>query len=98
RFSRDWSSDVCSSDLLAEERSDRAATVARQLAADEIERLDAIRTFVDHGNAGIAHELLHAVLDDVAVTAEKLLRGNRVREASVRSEERRLGTGAGSRC
>ena len=35
-----------------------AAAVARQLAADEIQRLDAVGAFVDHGDAGIAHELL----------------------------------------
>ena len=52
----------------------RAAAVLRQLAADQVERLDAVGALVDHGDARIAHELLHAVLGDVAVAAEHLLR------------------------
>ena len=62
----------------------RAAAVLRQLAADEIERLDAVGALVDHGDARIAHELLHAVLGDVAVAAEHLLRHHRVGEAAGR--------------
>ena len=42
----------------------------RQLAADEVHRLDAVRALVDHGDARIAHELLHAPFGDVAVAAE----------------------------
>ena len=59
----------------------RAAAVLRQLAADEVERLDAVGALVDHGDAGIAHELLHAVFGDVAVAAEHLLRHDGVGEA-----------------
>ena len=44
----------------------------RQLAADQVERLDAVGAFVDLGDAGVAHELLHAVLADVAVAAVDL--------------------------
>ena len=55
----------------------------RQLAADQIERLDAVGALVDHGDAGVAHELLHAVLGDVAVAAEHLLRQHRIGEALV---------------
>ena len=55
----------------------------RQLAADQIERLDAVGAFVDHGDARIAHELLHAVLGDVAVAAEHLLRHDRIGEALI---------------
>ena len=54
-----------------------------ELAADEVERLDAVGAFVDHGDAGIAHELAHAVLFDVAVAAEHLLRHDGVVEALV---------------
>src|SRR5438874_1289635 len=61
----------------------RASAVLRQLAADEVERLDAVGAFVDHGDAGVAHELLHAVLLNVAVAAEYLLRDHRVLEALV---------------
>ena len=68
---------------LAEERRDRAPAVLGELAADEIERLDAVGAFVEHGDARIAHELLHAVLGDVAVAAEHLLRRHGVGEAGV---------------
>ena len=68
---------------LAEERHHRAAAVARQLAPDEVERLDAVGALVDHGDAGIAHELLHARLGDIAVPAEHLLRHHGVGEAWV---------------
>ena len=44
----------------------------RQLAADQVERLDAVGALVDLGDAGVANELLHAVLADVAVAAEDL--------------------------
>ena len=67
----------------AEERHHGAAAVARQLAADQIERLDAVGALIDHGDARIAHELLHAVLGDIAVAAEHLLRQHRVGEADV---------------
>ncbi len=68
---------------LAEERHHGAAAVARQFAADEVERLDAVGALIEHGDAGIAHELLHAVLGDVAVAAIHLLRQHRVGEADV---------------
>src|SRR5205823_14799677 len=47
------------------------------------EPLDAVGTFVNHGDARIAHELLHAVLGDVAVAAIDLLGRYRVGEALV---------------
>ena len=68
---------------LGEERLQRAAAVARQLAADEVHRLHAVGALVDHGNARIAHELLHALLGDVAVAAIDLLRQHRIGEALV---------------
>ena len=43
-----------------------------QLAADQVERLDAVGAFVELGDAAVAHQLLHAVLADVAVAAEDL--------------------------
>ena len=55
----------------------------RQLAADEVERLNAVGALVDHGDAGVAHELLHAPFVDIAVAAEHLLRLHGVLEAEV---------------
>ena len=62
---------------------DRAAAVARQLAADEVERLHAVRALVDHGDAGVAHELLHAPFAHIAVAAEHLLRLHRIVKTNV---------------
>ena len=53
--------------------ADRPAAVLGQLAADQVQRLDAVGPLVDHGDAGVAHELLHAPFADVAVAAEDLL-------------------------
>ncbi len=68
---------------LGEEGGDGAAAVARQLAADEVEALDAVGALVDHGDPGIADELLDAGLGDVAGAAEHLLRRDRIVEAAV---------------
>ncbi len=68
---------------LLEEGLHGAAAVQAELAADEVERLDAVGAFIDHGDAGIAHELAHAVLFDIAVAAEHLLRHDGVVEALV---------------
>ena len=57
----------------------------RQFAPDEIERLNAVGAFIEHGDAGIAHELLHAMFGDVAVAAEHLLRQHGIGEAGDRS-------------
>ena len=43
-----------------------------QLAAHQVERLDAAGALVELGDAGIAHQLLHARLANVAVPAEAL--------------------------
>ena len=58
-----------------EEGLQRATAVLCELAADEIERLDAVRALVDHGNPSVAYELLHTVFGDVAVAAKYLLGG-----------------------
>ena len=68
---------------LLEKGGDRAAAVLGQLAADQVEALDAVGALVDHGDARIADELLHAGLGDVAVAAEDLLRRDGVVEAAV---------------
>ena len=49
-----------------------APGAAGQLAAHQVERLDAVRAFVDLADPRVAHELLHAVLADVAVAAVDL--------------------------
>ena len=46
----------------------------QHFATQQIERLDLRRAFVERRDACIARELLHAVLDDVAVAAENLQR------------------------
>ena len=55
-----------------EEAAQQAAGPLPQLAADQIERLDAVGAFVDLGDARIADELLHAVVADIAVAAPDL--------------------------
>ena len=55
-----------------EEAAQVAARMRAHLAADEVQRLDAVGAFVDLRDAGVAHELLHAAFADVAVAAEHL--------------------------
>ena len=69
-----------------EEGADRAAAVLGQLAADQVHRLDAVGAFVDLGDAGVADELLDAMLADVAVAAEHLLRVDRGLRSPCRSD------------
>ena len=68
------------------EAAQRPAIVLAELAADQIEGLDAVGALVDLRNAGVAHELLHAVVADVAVTAIGL-------HAQVRNIEPDVGDG-----
>src|SRR4249920_560684 len=56
-----------------EEGHDRPAAVLAELAPDQIERLNAVGSFVNLRNSGIAHELLHAVLGNVSMSPEYLL-------------------------
>src|SRR5271165_7237216 len=58
---------------LAKKRFHRASAILGELSPDKIERLDAVRAFIDHRNPRIADELLHPPFADVAVTAEHLL-------------------------
>jgi hypothetical protein len=60
----------------------RAAILAK-LAADQVHRLNAVRAFVDLGDARVADELLHAPFADVAVAAIDLLGVDRDFEALV---------------
>jgi hypothetical protein len=66
-----------------EEGHHRAAAVLAELAAHQIERLDAVRTLIDHGDAGVADILAHAPFLDIAVSAEHLLRHHRMVESLV---------------
>ena len=59
---------------LAQQALRGAAALHRQLAADQVERLDAVGAFVELGDARVADELLHAVLADEAVAAPGLHR------------------------
>ena len=55
-----------------EEAAEQAARVPAELAADQVERLDAVGALVDLGDAGIAHYCSTPCLADVAVAAEDL--------------------------
>src|SRR6266849_7821345 len=68
---------------LGEKRHDGTAAVLAELASDQIERLNPVGALVDHGDARVAHELLHAGFPDVAVAPEHLLRHYRIGKASI---------------
>ena len=68
---------------LVEKRRQRAPAVLRQFAPHEVERLNAVGALVDHGDARVADELLHAGFGDVAMAAEHLLRLDGVVETAV---------------
>ena len=50
-----------------------APALAGELATAQVHRLHAVGAFIDHGDAAIAHELLHAPLFDVTMPAIDLL-------------------------
>ena len=66
-----------------EQRHDGTATIEAELATDEVKGLDAVRTFVDHRDAGIADILAHAPFFDIAMAAIDLLRHHRMVKALV---------------
>ena len=68
---------------LLEEGAHCATAILGQLATDQVHRLDAIRAFVNLGDAGVTDELIHAPLADVAVAAEHLLGVDRDLEPAV---------------
>lgn len=68
------------------ERAQRLPTITSQFAPDQIERLYAVRTFVDHGDPCVAYELLHTPFVDIAVAAKALLRVGGVLVALVREK------------
>src|SRR5262249_57387568 len=68
---------------LVEEGHDRPAAVLSELASDQIERLNAVGAFVNLRNSCVAYELLHAVLGNVPVSAEDLLRHDRVAQPTI---------------
>ena len=55
-----------------EEAPQQPAMVLAELAADQVERLDAVRTLVDLGDPGVADMLLDTGLADIAMAAKQL--------------------------
>src|SRR5690606_39601422 len=91
RFSRDWSSDVCSSDLVGVVARDRGVLV--RLGVDALVLVLVVggpalgdRPAVDQDRAALAGELR---------VAHALVVGAGVEVVGLRSEERRVGKGAG---
>src|SRR2546422_3216391 len=81
RCSRDWSSDVCSSDLdLLRLQREGNVVIDREVRVERI-------TLEDHGNAPLARR---EVIDDIAANEDLAGRG-------LRSEERRVGKECRSR-
>ena len=66
-----------------EERHDAATAIGHQLAAHQIERLNAVGTLIDHGDAGVAHELGGSGFLDETMAAKHLLRHHGIIEADV---------------
>src|SRR5207302_7120734 len=88
RFSRDWSSDVCSSDLGLSPDGARALGGARGLHA--LRHLAVgWNTFGDEGNAALAGSPLLARLDTLDLSTTRF--GPLAAAALARSEERRVG-------
>src|SRR5690606_40312341 len=85
RFSRDWSSDVCSSDLSLSASARRALMRAYQQALKE-----------DAGAVSARHMLLGLAADADSVAARALARALEEGDGP-RSEERRVGKGCRSR-
>src|SRR5690606_40480127 len=81
RFSRDWSSDVCSSDLHFSARSDRNATLGEGIAYLTRHVDSARRIAVQAYRAGLRFK-------DAAIQRDNL---TRKRQTKARSEERRVG-------
>jgi hypothetical protein len=75
--------EAISSPSSLQESLDRAAAIGAELAAHQVERLDAVGAFVDLRDAGVADELLHPPFADIAVPAIDLLCVHRGFEALV---------------
>ena len=59
---------------LRQEQLQAGALGGSGLAAQQVQRLDAGSAFIQRGDAGVARQLLHAVLVDIAVATETLQR------------------------
>src|SRR5207302_5268026 len=88
RFSRDWSSDVCSSDLF--DRVSRAPAVIAGLKDDRAESAEDVRREIAQ-----AHERAREVFASLATVVDPRAQEDRVRITpglrASRSEERRVG-------
>src|SRR5690606_40007177 len=90
RFSRDWSSDVCSSDLIIGE-ADNITVITT--AIDKLDKIGVEKVNEELNQAGITDEAikkLQPILQLSGTTGEKLVKLRGLFEAS-RSEERRVG-------
>src|SRR5690606_40620907 len=91
RFSRDWSSDVCSSDLVAVPISELPAALTAALADCAAAGFDA--NLVGHVGDGNFHLTLYLPQDERARAAAQQIVDRLTYRA--RSEERRVGKGVG---
>src|SRR5690606_41169945 len=94
-FSRDWSSDVCSSDLELREETERAVEARRAEAADDLTRL---HTEAEERLAAAERGLSEAREEAGRIRREASEEGERLRSEAAerirRSEERRGGQGS----
>src|SRR5690606_40758153 len=88
RFSRDWSSDVCSSDLAAHGHAHGDGPRAPAVGVDH--RLNEVLPALGRGDGAVEQELL---VDVARVERDELLgeRGAEAVDLAQRSEERRVG-------
>src|SRR5690606_40730511 len=95
RFSRDWSSDVCSSDLLSAAASPTAATIGATellVGRNDLQEIDVGDNGRRPGQA--------VVVSQRQVVADKVTGGDAhvFQIQQLRSEERRVGKGCRCRC
>src|SRR5690606_39726679 len=74
RFSRDWSSDVCSSDLAVEQREPAREPRVGEIGIELVEIDPPAQTLVDHGGGGQrGEEQVHPRIDGLELGAGELL-------------------------
>src|SRR5207302_3558425 len=97
RFSRDWSSDVCSSDLLSALHAAFTANPSYRLAQNAVTRNNLDDIALDHRVVFNADHSFSVALDDWGVTDQKQTGRCWMFAGLNRSEERRVGKGCRSR-